>query len=81
MNVIVTVKQVPDPNTPPKLLTIDDAARRVLAPVGIPPVMNGYDANAVEEAVRLKEQRGASCQALTRTAPARTRRKRTIVGR
>jgi len=28
MNVIVTVKQVPDPNTPPKLLTIDDAASR-----------------------------------------------------
>jgi len=65
MNVIVTVKQVPDPNTPPKLLTIDDAARRVLAPVGIPPVMNGYDANAVEEAVRLKEQRGAKVTAVS----------------
>jgi len=59
MNIIVTVKQVPDPNTPPKLLTIDDAAKRVLAPASIPPLMNGYDANALEEAVRLKEQRGA----------------------
>lgn len=58
MNIVVTVKQVPDPNTPPKLFTIDDTGRRVLAPAGIPLVMNGYDANAVEEAVRLKEQRG-----------------------
>ena len=65
MNIVVTVKQVPDPNTPPKLLTIDDAAKRVLAPPGIPPIMNGYDANALEEAVRLKEQRGAKVTAVS----------------
>lgn len=65
MNIVVTIKQVPDPNTPPKLLVIDDAAKRVLAPVGIPPVMNGYDANALEEAVRLKEQRGAKVVAVS----------------
>jgi electron transfer flavoprotein beta subunit len=65
MNIVVTVKQVPDPNTPPKLLTIDNAAKRVLTPLGIPPVMNGYDANALEEAVRLKEQRGAKVTAVS----------------
>jgi electron transfer flavoprotein beta subunit len=65
MNIVVTVKHVPDPNTPPKLFTIDDAARRVLPPLGIPPVMNGYDANAVEEAVRLKEQRGGTVTAVS----------------
>jgi electron transfer flavoprotein beta subunit len=65
MNIVVTVKQVPDPNTPPKLFTIDDAAKRVSTPVGILPVMNGYDANAVEEAVRLKEQRGAKVTAVS----------------
>ena len=65
MNIVVTIKQVPDPNTPPRLLTIDDAAKRVLAPAGIPPVMNGYDANALEEAVRLKEQRGAKVVAVS----------------
>jgi electron transfer flavoprotein beta subunit len=59
MKIVVTVKQVPDPNTPPNLLTIDDAAKRVRPPAGILPLMNGYDANALEEAVRLKEQRGA----------------------
>src|SRR5262249_1788978 len=65
MNIVVTVKQVPDPNTPPKLFTIDEGAKRVLAPTGIPPVMNGYDANALEEAVRLKEQRGAKVTAVS----------------
>lgn len=65
MNIVVTVKQVPDPNTPPNLFTIDYAAKRVLTPTGIPPVMNGYDANAVEEAVRLKEQRGGKVTAVS----------------
>lgn len=65
MNIVVTIKQVPDPNTPPKLLTIDDAAKRVLPSPGIPPVMNGYDANALEEAVRLKEQQGAKVTAVS----------------
>lgn len=65
MNIVVTIKQVPDPNTPPKLLTIDNAAKRVLAPAAIPPVMNGYDANALEEAVRLKERRGAKVTAVS----------------
>ena len=65
MNIVVTVKQVPDPNTPTKLLTIDARAKRVIPPAGIPPVMNGYDANALEEAVRLKEQRGAKVTAVS----------------
>lgn len=65
MNIVVTVKQVPDPNTPPRFFTIDAAAKHVLAPAGIPPVMNGYDANALEEAIRLKEQRGARVTAVS----------------
>jgi electron transfer flavoprotein beta subunit len=65
VNIVVTVKQVLDPNTPPKLFIIDGAAKRVLAPPGIPPVMNGYDANALEEAVRLKEQQGGRVTAVS----------------
>jgi electron transfer flavoprotein beta subunit len=64
MHIVVTVKQVPDPNTPPRLFTIDEAARRVVPPPGIPPVLNGYDANALEEAVRLREQKGATVTAV-----------------
>jgi electron transfer flavoprotein beta subunit len=64
VNIVVTVKQVPDPNTPPKLFTIDGAAKRVVPAPGIPPVMNGYDANALEEAVRLKEQHGGRVTAV-----------------
>jgi electron transfer flavoprotein alpha/beta subunit len=56
MDVVVTVKGVPDPNIPPG---IDASGRQVVTPRGIPPATDGYDANAVEEAVRLKEQHGA----------------------
>ncbi len=65
MEIVVTVKHVPDPNTPPHLFAIDDAMERILTPAGISWVMNGYDANAVEEAVRLKAQRGGRVTAIS----------------
>jgi electron transfer flavoprotein beta subunit len=58
MDIVVTVKQVPDPDIPPTHFKIDEAANRVIAPVGVAPVMNGYDAHALEAALRLKEQLG-----------------------
>ena len=58
MNIVVTVKQVPDPNMPPSYLALDAEGRRVVSPFGVAPVMNGYDANALEAALRLKEQHG-----------------------
>lgn len=58
MEIIVTAKHVLDPNIPPTHFTVDEATNRVLAPPGIPPLMNGYDANALEEALRLKEKHG-----------------------
>lgn len=64
MNIVVTVKQVIDPNLPPSHLELDASKRRVSAPAGIPPVMNGYDANALEEALRLREQHGGKVTAL-----------------
>src|SRR6266581_1939492 len=56
MRIIVTVKQVPDPDIPPSHFNVDEAAKRVIPPNGVAPVMNGYDANALEAALRLKEQ-------------------------
>jgi electron transfer flavoprotein beta subunit len=58
LNIIVTLKQVLDPNTPPSHFVVDEVARKVKPPPNIAPVMNGYDANALEEAIRLKEQHG-----------------------
>jgi electron transfer flavoprotein beta subunit len=58
MEIVVTVKQVPDPNIPPAHFAIDPAGKRVTGPAGIPPLMNGYDANALEAALRLREQHG-----------------------
>lgn len=59
MRIIVTVKQVPDPDTPPSHFKVDEAAKRVVPPAGASPVMNGYDANALEAALKLKESQGA----------------------
>ena len=60
MKIIVTVKQVPDPDTPPEHFRIDPAAKQVLPAPGVAPVMNGYDANALEAALRLKAQVGGT---------------------
>ena len=58
MDIVVTVKQVPDPDIPPTHFKVDEAAKRVIPPAGVSPVMNGYDAHALEAALRLKEQLG-----------------------
>jgi electron transfer flavoprotein beta subunit len=58
MDIVVTVKQVPDPDIPPTHFKVDEAAKKVVPPAGVAPVMNGYDAHALEAALRLKEQLG-----------------------
>lgn len=65
MRIVVTVKQVPDPNFPPANIQLDPTGRRIGSPLGVPAVMNGYDANALEEALRLKEQHGGHVSALS----------------
>jgi electron transfer flavoprotein beta subunit len=65
MKIIVTVKQVPDPDIPPTHFKVDEAARKVVPPSGVAPVMNGYDGNALEAALRLKEKHGGSVTVLT----------------
>src|SRR5918912_3997123 len=65
LDIVVTVKQVPDPDIPPTHFKIDEAAQKVVPPAGVAPVMNGYDANALEAALRLKEQHGGSVTALS----------------
>lgn len=58
MNIIVCVKQVPDPETPASQFKVDEAAKRVLPVQGIPPVISQFDALAVEAALRIRDVRG-----------------------
>lgn len=55
VNIIVCVKQVMDPETPASAFQVDSNLKRVVPAQGIPPIVNGYDENAVEAALRLKD--------------------------
>ncbi|MFB3886972.1 MAG: electron transfer flavoprotein subunit beta/FixA family protein [Thermodesulfobacteriota bacterium] len=56
MNIIVCVKQVPDPEIPPAKFKIDPQTKKVIPPAGVPPVISVYDERAVEAACRLKDK-------------------------
>ena len=59
LHVIVTAKQVIDPDMPLSAMRIGDDARQVVTPAALPPVVNGFDEYAVEAALRLKDSCGA----------------------
>jgi len=58
INIIVCAKQVIDPETPVSAFKVDREAKRVVPAAGVPPVVNGFDENAMEAALRLKEKAG-----------------------
>jgi electron transfer flavoprotein beta subunit len=60
MTIIVCMKQVIDPEAPSSLFKVDTEAKRVIPPKGIPPVLNPFDENALEAALRIKETQGAN---------------------
>jgi electron transfer flavoprotein beta subunit len=53
MNIIVCIKQVPDPESPASAFEIDSEAKQVKLK-GVPPVLNPFDENALEAALRIK---------------------------
>ncbi len=65
MNIIVCVKQIPDPEIPASKFRLDEEGKKVIPPEGIPPVINPYDEQAVELALRIKEQHGGQITILT----------------
>jgi electron transfer flavoprotein beta subunit len=65
MHIVVPLKQVFDPNIPIVQLRIGADGRSIELPSGMSPVMNGYDANAVEAAIALKERHGGSVTVLS----------------
>lgn len=58
MRIVVCVKQIPDPETPAAVFRVDEAAKKVVPAQGIAPVINPFDAQAVEAALRLKDTAG-----------------------
>ena len=55
VRIVVLAKQVPDPETPPSQFKVDESTNRVIPPSGVPPVVNGFDLNAVEAALKLRD--------------------------
>ena len=63
--VVVCVKQVLDPEMPASAFRVDAENNRAAAAPGIPPVINGFDENAVEAALRIKDAAGGTVTVLS----------------
>lgn len=65
MHIVVCMKQVLDPEMPYSSFKIDPDERRVIPPQGTPPVLSPFDENALEAALRIKDENGAKVIALS----------------
>lgn len=65
MNIIVTIKQVPDPEAPKESFRIDESSMKILNPANVDPVINGFDENAIEAALQIKEAVGGKIVAVS----------------
>lgn len=63
--ICVCMKQVIDPEAPLSLFQVDEEARRVIPPKGTPPVLNPFDENALEAALKIKDMLGAKITVLS----------------
>ena len=61
LKIAVCAKQVPDTDIPPSQFKVDETGLRVIPPAGIPPIVNGFDMNAVEAALKLRDT-GTDCE-------------------
>lgn len=64
LEIIVCIKQVPDPEGPSSAFEVDAEAKKVVT-VGIPPVINPFDENALEAALQIKDNAEAKIIALS----------------
>ncbi|MDV2990058.1 MAG: electron transfer flavoprotein subunit beta/FixA family protein [Dehalogenimonas sp.] len=55
MDIIVLVKQIPDPEIPPAGFKIDPVAKKVVPPANVAPVIDPYSEHALEAALKLKD--------------------------
>jgi len=64
MKSIVCCKQVPDPEAPAKGFRVDSEKNQLVPSKDLPPVINPFDENAVEAALRLRDQHGGKVTAI-----------------
>jgi len=55
VKIVVCVKIVVDPEAPVSTFKVDEAANKIMPMKGIPPVLNPYDENALEAALKIKD--------------------------
>jgi len=67
MQIIVCIKQVPDTEEIGKVRI--DSQTNTLIREGVPSIINPFDENAIEEALRLKEKKGGRVIALSMGPP------------
>lgn len=65
MDIIVCVKEVTDPEAPSEDFKIDEEKNIIMASPKIQKVLNPYDEQAVEAALRIKDKQGANVTALS----------------
>ena len=65
VDIVVCVKQVLDPEIPASAFRMDADANRAIGAPGVPPVINGFDENAVEAALRIKDAVGGKITVLS----------------
>jgi len=73
LNMIVCVKQVPDPETPPSSFRVDEGAKKVVPAAGVQPVISQFDAIAVEAALRIRDAAGEGKITVVSMGPASAR--------
>jgi len=59
IRIIVCIKQVLDPEAPSSSFQVDPEAKKIIPPKGVPPVLNPFDENALEAALKIKDSLGA----------------------
>ncbi|MCE2453111.1 MAG: hypothetical protein J4F48_09825 [Nitrospinae bacterium] len=65
MDIIVCIKQVQDPDIPPRDFKVDEEKMDVIPPANVSPVINGFCENAVEAAINLKDEHGGKVTVMT----------------
>jgi electron transfer flavoprotein beta subunit len=63
MNIVVLIKQVPDPEIPSTAFRVEN--NRVVPPANVQPVISTYDESALEAAFRLREATGGKVTAIS----------------
>jgi electron transfer flavoprotein beta subunit len=73
VDIIVCVKQIPDPETPAAAFRVDSATNKVVPAANVTPVISPFDAQAVEAALRIRDAQGSGKITVLSMGPASAR--------